>query len=273
MISGCYYSANLILHRMIGTEIVTLYVGPDKKPFPVHKLILCQASKFFDKAFNSEFKEAIEGAMTLPEDRTQHFEIFVEWLYQGEEFQLDALADIWGVEGGDSPEAVIHDLLDLYVFADKYNYLRLQNIAMDGIQDLHDDENGAEFTQEWAKEVFDKTAHIESTPLRTFCAAQLHRHAITTGWWECNNQGSGSEILARFFRETPGALLPYLRFQKIVTDDIVYITADPEVRTTEEDPDYHLCFFHVHDPSHTAEDCTSNPAPRHQRLLSGSEDI
>ena len=45
-------------HRMIGTEMVGLYVGPNKEHYHVHKKILCNEIPYFEKMFKGNFKEA-----------------------------------------------------------------------------------------------------------------------------------------------------------------------------------------------------------------------
>lgn len=44
----------------LGTEIVTIYVGPKRKEFKIHKKLICGSADYFGKAFNGDFKEARE---------------------------------------------------------------------------------------------------------------------------------------------------------------------------------------------------------------------
>lgn len=69
--------------RVLGDEVVTIYVGPERKKSIVHKKLLCNRSSFFAKAFNGSFKEAQEGVMYLPEDNADAFSLLVDFLYRG----------------------------------------------------------------------------------------------------------------------------------------------------------------------------------------------
>lgn len=70
-----------LVNRTLGTEIVTIYVGPKRKSFSIHKKLLCSRSEYFDKAFNGGFKES-DGTMYLPEDDPEAFDALVVYIYQ-----------------------------------------------------------------------------------------------------------------------------------------------------------------------------------------------
>ncbi|KAG4028535.1 hypothetical protein MFRU_021g01220 [Monilinia fructicola] len=81
-------------------EVITLYIGKKRKKYVVHKKILCDQSKFFDAAFNGNFKEATKGEMYLPEDHPTAVAALIEYLYRGslltillEDFGLYCLAE------------------------------------------------------------------------------------------------------------------------------------------------------------------------------------
>jgi hypothetical protein len=62
--------------RSLGEDIVILYVGTKRQKYQIHKKLLCDRSSFFQKAFSSEsnFKEAVESIMHLPEDDPTTFD-------------------------------------------------------------------------------------------------------------------------------------------------------------------------------------------------------
>lgn len=66
----------------MGSDIVTLVVGKKRKEFKVHKKLICEASKFFNDAFNGPFKEGKEGIMYMPEDDPDVITYLVDWLYR-----------------------------------------------------------------------------------------------------------------------------------------------------------------------------------------------
>jgi hypothetical protein len=58
-------------------------VGSGEKKLSVHKKLLCEASKFFAKAFNGPFKEGLIGVIELPEEDEVALNAFITWLYRG----------------------------------------------------------------------------------------------------------------------------------------------------------------------------------------------
>jgi hypothetical protein len=66
-----------------GTEIVTIFVGPNRQKFVVHKDLLVTQSNYFKGALTSNlFKEAVEGVVTFEEDDPDAFRLLVNWVYR-----------------------------------------------------------------------------------------------------------------------------------------------------------------------------------------------
>lgn len=65
--------------------MVDIYVGTgaQKKQFHIHKALLCAKIPYFDKMFNSGFKEGMENSAQLPEDTPESFDVLQEWVYTG----------------------------------------------------------------------------------------------------------------------------------------------------------------------------------------------
>ncbi|KAI4629083.1 uncharacterized protein J4E87_003344 [Alternaria ethzedia] len=61
-------------------EIVTIFVGYEKKRYNIHKDIICHHSEYFRTAFNGRWKESDEG-VTLEDVDPEVFNLFVHWLY------------------------------------------------------------------------------------------------------------------------------------------------------------------------------------------------
>ncbi|CZT11078.1 uncharacterized protein RAG0_15343 [Rhynchosporium agropyri] len=101
-------SGNAQIRDSLDNEFVTIYVGPKRQEFIIIKKLLCQSSDFFDKAFNSNFQEASEGTMHLPDDNSEAFALFSH----------------------------ISKLADLYILVDKICLADLSDAVMDLIQDL-----------------------------------------------------------------------------------------------------------------------------------------
>ncbi|OBT49086.1 hypothetical protein VE00_00116 [Pseudogymnoascus sp. WSF 3629] len=72
------------LAQLMGSDIVTVYVGPREKRYSIHKALLTSQSEYFEKALNGKFKEADEQTIRLPEDSPDAFDLLIGWLYQNQ---------------------------------------------------------------------------------------------------------------------------------------------------------------------------------------------
>ena len=57
--------ANAEVDRFQGIKVVSLEVGPEKTKYFVHKELLCQKSRYIEKAFNSGFRETTEQSIAM----------------------------------------------------------------------------------------------------------------------------------------------------------------------------------------------------------------
>ena len=80
-------------------------------------------SPFFRAALDGEFKEALDCAMTLPDDKEETFERFLGWLYFKEyniqDWILDKSNDFWV------------DIIDDHIFSDKVQAQAFQEVVID----------------------------------------------------------------------------------------------------------------------------------------------
>lgn len=67
----------------LGTEMINLYVGEERKRFVIHKKLLTSQSAYFDKAFNGRFVEAGENSIHLVEDDAATVALLVAFIYRG----------------------------------------------------------------------------------------------------------------------------------------------------------------------------------------------
>ncbi|CAF9928222.1 hypothetical protein IMSHALPRED_007410 [Imshaugia aleurites] len=98
--------------------MVDVFVGTEPKKFHLHRDLLCDRSEYFEACFGSEFEEAREKELHLPEDNVAGFELFVEWLYG---------STLRSIENEDA--LISH--IALHVLASKFCLEHLQNEAMD----------------------------------------------------------------------------------------------------------------------------------------------
>lgn len=73
----------MLIIRDLGTEVVDIFVGSDRKRFVVHKKPLISGSDYFNKALNGNFKEATENAIHLEEMVPSAVGLMIGWIYRG----------------------------------------------------------------------------------------------------------------------------------------------------------------------------------------------
>ena len=104
-------------------------VGLEKQAFSIHKDLLCFYSDYFRGAFDSGFKEAVEGKLSLPTEDPAVFDIFNGFIYTRQ------LRDATDVQG---PDLSFTTLVALWIFGDKYIVPALQNKAIDAFKERSD---------------------------------------------------------------------------------------------------------------------------------------
>ncbi|KAI4170849.1 MAG: hypothetical protein LQ346_008815 [Caloplaca aetnensis] len=106
------------------SDIVTIFIGPEKKAFPIHKALLSAKSTFFRGAFEGDFKEATDKSLTLAEDDPNCFARYVLWIYNQ---VLDP------IRHGQDAKPMLDEYCKLFVLADKLGSERLENVCLDVI--------------------------------------------------------------------------------------------------------------------------------------------
>ena len=111
------------LNRFSDIKTVSLLVGPEKTEFIVHKKIICDASPFFYKAFNSGFREGRKQSMNLPEEGPELVDCLTQWLY-APDFQKvrENLPVDTNVHTGE---------VDFYLLAEKFGIKKLKDQIID----------------------------------------------------------------------------------------------------------------------------------------------
>lgn len=109
--------------RWLGDATVTILVGKAKSAFHIHEDILFGESSFFKAAFTSQSQERSKRSMTLPEDDTSIFQLFVDWLYH-QRYCMGVLSAC------DKPPDRYLRHVQLYILADKYDVPRLKGLVL-----------------------------------------------------------------------------------------------------------------------------------------------
>ncbi|KAF2102669.1 hypothetical protein NA57DRAFT_71657 [Rhizodiscina lignyota] len=121
------------LFTLDNLELVTVKVGKDATPCVLHKALLCAASKFFENAFNGNFKEAHEREVKLEEVDFKTFAMFMNWLYYST-FSFGDECFPKDVKNKAASTLAFNKrfnyILDLSVFADRYDCPPLHTAAL-----------------------------------------------------------------------------------------------------------------------------------------------
>jgi hypothetical protein len=189
----------------LGSQMVDIYVGPDEMLFRVHKTKLCKIT-YFNKLFNSGFREAAENTAKFPEDDCEAFDILVEWVYD------PSLRRFEDRKPGTATKAVTRPdscwkLLDLYALAEKYCIPKLQDLALDIIRREHKAENRLPSTQ-YVRQAYEKTS--AGSPLSRYALSAIY-YIIDCSYSESDWPTSEVEKL---FQELPSFASDYIKLQR-----------------------------------------------------------
>ncbi|KAH8597133.1 hypothetical protein B0O99DRAFT_592884 [Bisporella sp. PMI_857] len=110
------------LCQKLGTEIVNIIVGEEKKKFVLHKNLICTSSPVFERMFNGSFKEGKAQTAKLPDDDVESFALFQGWLYN-ETIEHSNITEGDGNFTG--------QMVKLFLFTEKYDIVRLEDKTMD----------------------------------------------------------------------------------------------------------------------------------------------
>ncbi|KAA8573860.1 hypothetical protein EYC84_005413 [Monilinia fructicola] len=210
----------------LSDELVQILVSPRLKEYSVHKNLIRSICPFFDNGFDGRFRAGMENKMFLPEDDPDTFGIFVNWMYA---------------------RHLRHDLrpmqiINVCIFAQKYQCQKLKNDAMDALQDalfVHID-FPVPLNYEEVARIFDDTIDIPNS-LQYFAVALL-------AWEISHGDPSNMKYLERILREVDDSLMSVLKYSR--DNEIV---SDPRIRGDE----FPICAFHDH--TGDSQSCASAP--------------
>jgi hypothetical protein len=191
---------------------VTLIVGKEKKPYTLHKELLCLYSDDFRAAFNGSFKEATERKIELPDVETSLFDEFQVWLYTQD------------LQGPTGQSEQLHFLANMWIFGDQHQIPLLQNYAMDKIFAKRIECNS--FAVAVIPKVYKKT--MAGSPLRK-AVIEIVGSVMKLDDWKIENT-SGWTV-------EPLTDLMLAVHQTRLDKDVTF--PDPPKRDK--------CFFHIHD--------------------------
>ncbi|KAG5664157.1 hypothetical protein KAF25_006742 [Fusarium avenaceum] len=115
-----------------------LLIGPKQQRFKVNKRQLCAISPFFAERFGDPSSPK-SISLWLPRESSSMFSLFVDWVHLGLRFRphLDELMASAYDAGLEASQNIHWSLIRLHLFASRLGLYRLQDLAMDAIQDLY----------------------------------------------------------------------------------------------------------------------------------------
>lgn len=117
-------AANCLL-RFVQSEIITLYVGPKRKKYLVHKDLLCAKSKYFVQTLDSRWKEGQTAEVFWDDEDVDAVQAMIDWLY-GQRFNVNL-----------SRSDYIEVAMLCYKLGDERLMPEFKNVAMDAIRHRH----------------------------------------------------------------------------------------------------------------------------------------
>jgi hypothetical protein len=165
-------------------DLVTFVVGPAKKEFVIHKSFVCHVSPVLRAAFNSNFVEGQTQRYILEDTTEAAFHLFSEWVYTQNIY--------WDGESKDEPSSF--SLPRVWVLAEKLLVPKLQNRAMDLIEDVQKNRGTFGSTVFWVYE-------------NTCCGSPLRRIYIHQWAWDFHSSHYRRALPAEFLID----LAVYLR--------------------------------------------------------------
>ncbi|OAA48777.1 hypothetical protein NOR_02027 [Metarhizium rileyi] len=121
------------------SSIVTVLVGAKQQPFSVDRRLLCDASHFFSERLEDDDSQTKPTSLWLPRESATMFALFVRWVHAPDTFRRFLERSI--ATAHDESEQAAQDIhwatIRLHLFASHLDLHKLQDLAMDAIQDLY----------------------------------------------------------------------------------------------------------------------------------------
>jgi hypothetical protein len=152
--------------------MVTFIIGEEgsQETFLVHKEVACDSTPVFERAFNSVFIEGQDQNYRITDTTRGAFQLLMQWMYS-RDLELKQLDEAW-IANPDNKYAADeedHELVELWVLAEKYGIPALQNRVIEAMVDI------GSITQcipnGTFPYVYENTA--KGSPLRRLCVAMV----------------------------------------------------------------------------------------------------
>ena len=210
-----------------GTEMVDLYVGKEKKPYYIHKKLLCDSIPYFQKMVSSGMKESRENSAKFPEDSVRSFEALRTWVYRG---SVPPLEDT--INSADIMISTNWSPRSFYTLADKFCLFDLCDEIID-----HYIDTGKLLCIDSIDDIYRTT--LPGSPLRRWASRNFY---YVSRHWKIR-QGHDIEIwpvesISYLLREHEDLMIDFLTLQRKARRHHNCYSIDPRKLPK--------CFFHHH---------------------------
>jgi BTB/POZ domain len=244
----------------LGSEVVTLVVGAEKKIYVIHKKLLCDRSVYFSKAFQGRFKEASEGRMELPNDTVAAFDCLITWLYWG---NMPPQPNFKGAAGQKCHAFSRTVLYPAYILAEKLCLPEMSNRVMDTIQEVQYVNTISSFLSikaDWHPfrdryQILPESEDIQFVYDNTSETSKLRLYCVTSVAYTLSRRINlgGIKDFAALCSTIPDFAVDLLRVHHF-EGNYIYDTnnpSDPRLRARTNDQSrttkFTICHFHVHE--------------------------
>lgn len=118
--------------------MTTVLIGPKQHPFSVNKTLLCEASPFFSDRLQDDV-QTTPIRLWLPNESATVFSLFIQWLHSPRTFRrfLDESIAMAHDTSQQAAQDMHWAMVRLHLFASHLDLDKLQDLAMDALQDLY----------------------------------------------------------------------------------------------------------------------------------------
>lgn len=167
--------------KLLASESITVVVGTsaNTKTWHLPRDLLTKSSPFFAAALNGSFAEAKSKVVNLPEDNTDAFALFIQWLYVGEISPDDCTAN-HDHDAHSCYEIAARNFIQAWILGDKLGCPIFKDLAMLGLIKKFDE---GVITPDIVRTAYERSA--TGSKLRKFSLDQVRYDALSIGL-ECD---------------------------------------------------------------------------------------
>ncbi|KAI0136301.1 hypothetical protein BJ170DRAFT_6244 [Xylariales sp. AK1849] len=238
-----------VLFPITSSGVVRVFVGQEGREFSFPKKLLSSTSWYFSERLDTSAISLVQrnaqlNTLWFDDLCPEMFELFSHWVYDRGNFQ----SFIDEAEANDCCESLRWDLVNLHLFAARIGLSSLQDVAMDGIQDIYLRRNW-DITPRLVSHIYIECDPEDSHRLRKWIVAM-------TAWslGGCMEKVGTAEKVEALFDMCPAFWSDYVaHLYKTSQSKIKLQFKNPQLRlpsnnlrNEERQFGFRLCSFHTH---------------------------